>query len=75
MLDQINESFVRSMSGMRKSFYSKKRRVKRMGVCHKYARWTCDKHCRSKGMILVNRKEKNNFIKDGLSKESLDDMI
>ena len=72
---EIHESFVRSMSGMGRSSYSKKRRAKRMGVCHKCARWTCDKRCRSKGMISVNREDKIRFIKDGLSKESLDDIV
>ena len=38
-------------------------------------RWTCDKYCRSKGMVLVNQEDKIHFIKDGLSKESLDDIV
>ena len=72
---EIHESFVRFMSGMGRSSYSKKRRAKRMGICHKYAKWTCDKCCRSKGMILVNWEDKICFIKDGLSKESLDNIF
>ena len=63
------------MPGMGRSSYSKKRRAKRMGVCHRCARWNCNKHCRSKGMVSVNREDKIKFIKDGLSKESLDDII
>ena len=63
------------MSRMGRSSYSKERKAKRMGVCHKYVRWTYDKHCRSKGIISINREDKIHFIKDGLSKESLDDII
>ena len=60
---------------MGRSSYSKKRIAKRMVVCHKYARWTCDKCCRSKRIISINWKNKIYFIKDGLSKESLDNII
>ena len=60
---------------MERSSYSKKRRAKRMMAYHKYTRWTCDKCYRSKWMILVNQEDKICFIKDGLSKESLDDII
>ena len=72
---EINESFVKHMPGMGRSSYSKKRRAKRMRVCHKCARWTCDKRCRGKGMVSVNREDKIQFIKDGLSKEPLDNII
>ena len=56
-----------------RSSYSKKGRAKRIGVCHQCARWTCDKHCKGKGMVSINREDKIQFIKDGLSKEPLDD--
>ncbi|KAF3455845.1 hypothetical protein FNV43_RR00487 [Rhamnella rubrinervis] len=46
-----------------------------MQVCHKCARWTCNKRCRSLGMVSINREDKINFIKDGLSEESLDDIL
>src|SRR5215475_1716122 len=72
---EIPESLIENMPGMGRSSYSKKRRAKRMNVCHKCARWTCDKRCRSKGMVSINREDKIQFIKDGLSKESLDDII
>ena len=61
-------------TGMGKSTFAKKRRAKRMGVCYKCARWTCNKRCRNVGMTSVNRDDKIQFIKDGLSKESLDDI-
>ena len=60
---------------MGKSFYSKKRIVKRMGVCHKCVRWTCEKCYRSKRVISVNWDDKIHFIKDRLSKAPLDDII
>ena len=69
------KSFEKRLPGMGRSSYSKKRRAKRMGVCHKCARWTCDKRCRSRGMVSVNREDKIRFIKDGLSKESLDNIV
>lgn len=72
---EFNKSFVKRLPGMGRSSYSKKRRAKRMGVCHKCARWNCDKRCRGKGMVSINREDKIQFIKDGLSKESLDNIV
>ena len=65
-------SFISHMPGMGKSSYAKKKRAKRLEVCHKCARWTCNRKCRYLGMVFKNREDKINFIKDGLSKESLD---
>ena len=75
LIGEIHESFIKPMPGMGKSSYSKKRRAKRMKVCSRCARWNCDGRCRSKGMVSINREDKIQFIKDGLSKESLDDII
>ena len=72
---EIHESLIETMPGIGRSSYSKKRRAKRMNVCHKCARWTCDKRYRSKGMVSINREDKIQFIKDRLSKESLDDIV
>ena len=36
-------SFVSFMPGLGRSSYAKKRRAKRLQVCHKCARWTCNK--------------------------------
>ncbi|KAF3432393.1 hypothetical protein FNV43_RR27133 [Rhamnella rubrinervis] len=72
---ESSDSFASYMAGMGKSSYSKRRRVKRMQICHKCARWTCTKRCRSLGMVFINREDKINFIKDGLSKESFDDIL
>ena len=60
---------------MGRNSYSKNRRAKRIGVCHKCTTWTCNKYCRSKWMISINRENKIHFIKNGLSKESLDNII
>ena len=65
---------TRNLPGLEKSSYSKKRRAKQMQVCHKCARWTCNTRCRSLGMVSNRREDKIQFIKDGLSKESLDDI-
>lgn len=71
---EFPDSFVPHLAGLGRSSYSKKRRAKRMGVCHKCARWTCSTRCRNIGMASINRYDKIDFIKDGLSKESLDDI-
>jgi hypothetical protein len=57
------------------SNFAKKRRAKRLKVCHRCARWTCNATCRSLGMIFVNREDKIQFIKDDLSKGSLDNLL
>ena len=67
---EFQDSYNRFMPGMGRSSYSKKRRAKRMRVCHKCARRTCDMRCRNIGMASINLQ----FLKDGLSKESLDDI-
>ncbi|KAL6523496.1 hypothetical protein OROGR_017099 [Orobanche gracilis] len=59
------------MSGTGKSSFAKKRRAKRLGECYKCARWTCDTRCKSVGFVSTNREDKIVFIKDGLSKESM----
>ena len=58
-----------------KSTFAKKRRAKQLKVFHKYARWTCNATCRSLGMVSVNREDTIQFIKDGLSKGSLDNLL
>jgi hypothetical protein len=63
------------MPGTGKSTFAKKRHAKRLKVCHKYARWTYNAKCHSLGMVSINREDKIQFIKDGLSKESLDNLL
>ncbi|XP_073138420.1 uncharacterized protein [Henckelia pumila] len=54
-----------------KSTYAKKRRAKRLDVCHNCARWTCNRQCRSLGYVSTNREDKIDFIKNGLSKDQV----
>ncbi|KAL5732495.1 hypothetical protein ACOSQ2_032187 [Xanthoceras sorbifolium] len=72
---EFSDSFLTYMPGLGKSSYAKKRRAKKLGVCYKCARTTCNIHCHSLGMVSVNREDKIQFIKDGLSKESLDNIL
>jgi hypothetical protein len=58
-----------------KNTFAKKRRAKRLKVYHKYAIWTCNAQCHYLGMIFINHEDKIQFIKDGLSKESLDNFV
>jgi hypothetical protein len=54
---------------------SKSTFAKRLKVYHRCATWTCNAKCHSLGMISVNREHKIQFIKDGLSKGSLDNLL
>ena len=45
-----------------------------MGVCFKCACWNYNTHYRSLGMVSDNRDDKIKFIRDALSKESLNDI-
>jgi ribosomal protein L37E len=56
------------MPGTGKSTFAKKRRAKQLQVCHRCARWTYNAKCRSLRMVSVNREDKIQFIKDGVSK-------
>ena len=67
--------FISYMPRTGKSTFAKKRRAKRLKVCHRCARWTCNATCRSLGMVSINREDKIQFIKDGLSKGSLDNLL
>ena len=71
---ESSDSFISHLPGLGRSTYAKKRRAKRMCVCYKCACMFCDTPCRSLGMVSDNREDKINFIRDGLSKESLDDI-
>ena len=65
---ESSNSFISYMLGTGKSTFAKKRRAKRLKVCHRCSRWTCNTTCRSLGMISIHREDKIQFIKDGLSK-------
>jgi len=72
---ESSNSFISYMPGIGKSTFAKKRRAKWLKVCHRCARWTCNAQCHSLGMISINREDKIQFIKDDLSKESLDNLL
>jgi len=72
---ESSNSFISYMPGTGKSTFAKKCRAKRLKVYHRCARWTCNVKCHSLGMVSVNREDKIQFIKDGLSKESLDNLL
>ena len=72
---ELNDSFIKRLPGLGRISYSKKRRAKRMRVCHKCARCNCDRCCKNHGYLSINRKDKINCIKYGLSKESLDNIL
>ena len=71
---EYSDSCTSYLPGFGRSTYAKKRRAKKMGVCFKCARWNCNTRCRSLGMVSDNREDKIKFIRDGLSKESMDDI-
>jgi hypothetical protein len=70
-----SNSFISYMLGTGKSTFAKKCRAKQLKVCHRCARWTCNATCHSLGMVSVNREDKIQFINDGLSKGSLDNLL
>ena len=72
---ESSNSFISYMPGISKSTFAKKHHAKRLKVCHRCARWTCNATCRSLGMVSVNREDKIQFTKVGLSKGSLDNLL
>jgi hypothetical protein len=72
---ESSNSFISYIPRTGKSTFAKKRRVKRLKVYHRCARWTCNAQCHSLGIVSINREDKIQFIKDGLSNESLDNLL
>ena len=56
---------------------AKKRRAKWLGSeCSHCVRLACkNPRCKALGMVSVNREDKIKFVKDGMSKELLDDIL
>ena len=75
LLGESFNSFISHMPGTGKSTFAKKRHAKQLKVYHRCAKWTCNATCRSLGLVSVNREDKIQFIKDGLSKGSLDNLL
>ena len=72
---ESSNSFISYMPGTGKSTFTKKRHAKRLKICHRCARQTYNTQCRSLEMISINREDKIQFIKGGLSKEFLDNLL
>ena len=74
---EFSYPFISYMSGFGKSTFAKKKRAKRLGSkCPHYVRLACNKpRCKTLGMVSVNREYKIKFVRDGMSKESLDDIL
>ncbi|KAH9793911.1 hypothetical protein KPL71_004706 [Citrus sinensis] len=73
---ELPPKFIAFMPGCGKGNYARKRRARRISVaCHKCARMSCDRNPCSLGMVSDNREDKIQFIRDGLNKESLDDIL
>ena len=73
---ELPPKFIAYMSGCGKENYARKRRARRLYVaCHKCARIRCDKKSCYLRMVCDKRKDKIQFIRDGLNKESLDDIL
>ena len=64
------------MPGSGKGNYARKRKAAQLPVSyHKCATMQCVKKPRTLGMVFDNREDKIKFIRDGLNKESLDDIL
>ena len=74
---EFSDPFISYMPGFGKSIFVKKRRAKRLGSeCSHCVRPTCKKpRCKALEMVSVNYKDKIKFVKDGMSKESLDNIL
>ena len=77
MTGEFSDPFISYMPGFGKSTFTKKTRAMRLGSESSHCvRLACKKpRCKTLGMISVNREDKIKFIKDGMSKESLDDIL
>lgn len=72
---EFPDLLTRYISGQGKNTFAKNLRAKKMKVCHKCARQTCNTNCRSLDFLSVNHEDKINFIKDDLIRWSLYDML
>ena len=72
---ESSDSFISYMSSLGRSTCANKRKAKRLDVSYKCARMTCNTRCHSLEMVSDNREDKIKLIRDGLSNESLDDIL
>ena len=74
---ELPPKFIAYMPGFGKSTFAKKGRAKQLGSkCRHCERLACNKpHCKTLGMVSVNHEDKIKFVKDGMSKKSLEDIL
>ena len=73
---ELPPKLIAYMPGCDKRNYARRRRARKISVaCHKCARMRCDKISCSLGMVSDNRKDKIQFIRDGLNKDLLVDIL
>ncbi|KAK9180948.1 hypothetical protein WN944_024084 [Citrus x changshan-huyou] len=73
---ELPPKFIAYMPGCGKGNYARKRRAQSIYVAyHKCARMRCNKNPCYLGMVSDNREDKIQFIREGLNKESLDDIL
>ncbi|KAH9686257.1 hypothetical protein KPL70_014303 [Citrus sinensis] len=73
---ELPPKFIAYVPGCGKGNYARKRRARRISVAyHKCAIMSCNKNPCSLGMGSDNREDRIQFIRDGLNKESLDDIL
>ena len=73
---ELPPKFIVYMPGYGKGNYARKKRARRICVaCHKCTSMRCNTNPCSLGMVSDNREDKIQFIRDGLNKESLDDIL
>ena len=76
LVGELPSKFIAYVLGCGKGNYVRKRRGQRISVaCHKCTRMRCNKNLCSLGMMSDNREDKIQFIRDGLNKELLDDIL
>ncbi|KAK9190382.1 hypothetical protein WN943_018987 [Citrus x changshan-huyou] len=77
LASEFPDLFISYIPGFGKSTFAKKQRARRLGSeCHNCVRLSCKLEVRKPlGMVSDNREDKIKFVKDGMSKESLDDIL
>ena len=73
---ELPPKFIAYMPNCGKGNYARKRKARKIFLtCHKCARMRCNKKLCYLEMISDNREDKIQFIRNGLNKESLDDIF
>ena len=77
LVGKFSDPFVSYMPDFCKSTFAKKRRAKQPGSKYPNCiRFACNQpRYKTLGMVSINCEDKIKFVKDGMSKESLDDIL